>query len=652
MQLPHLGYRRDIDGLRGIAVLLVVGFHAFPTTVSGGFAGVDIFFVISGYLISTIIVAELGRGSFSFVEFYFRRIRRIFPALLVVLTSCMMFGYSWLLPHDYKELGKHVAAGAAFVSNFVLLAESGYFDLSAHFKPLLHLWSLGIEEQFYLIWPVSLWLCFHQRWNILVLAVAVGMTSFVLNVGLVGAHPASDFYLPWTRLWELMAGAALAISNLKQKAPRPAIAVAPSDLPLTCDEPARPKNRFRPMPNVMSFAGGICLVMGTVLLNRDRAFPGLWAVIPVAGAGFIISAGIDAWLNRVVFSNRVLVWFGLISYPLYLWHWPLISLATILSGDFASRNVRFCLVLASVALAWATYSIIEKRIRRPGNGDRKAITLLVLLVLCGGLGYWCYARDGFPHRYPKIVQDLDAFENGYDHQSAWREGSCFLTLDEGSKAFERCDPEQRLEKKPLILIWGDSLAADLYPGYQTVFGDHYTVVQRTASACAPLLADAFNEQLPNCAEINAYVMRLITLRKPQRVVLSARWSVHDWTNIAAVVAKLRAAGVENIDLIGPVPRWKISLPRQLISYAQRAKSDSLPDRMVTGVDFTFRDIEPALIGVADESHVDYFSPASILCNEAGCITKTGQAVSTLTAFDYDHLTASGSIFLVSGLYKK
>ncbi len=209
-RLTHPRYRADIDGLRAIAVLAVIGFHAFPDRFPGGFIGVDIFFVISGFLISTIIFESLERGRFSFSEFYGRRIRRIFPALVLVLAATYAFGWFHLLAMEYKQLGRHIAGGAGFLSNFVLWDEAGYFDTAAETKPLLHLWSLGIEEQFYVCWPLLLWLAWKMKWGFLRITLALGVISFALNIDAAYSNVVAAFYAPQTRFWELMAGALLA----------------------------------------------------------------------------------------------------------------------------------------------------------------------------------------------------------------------------------------------------------------------------------------------------------------------------------------------------------------------------------------------------------------------------------------------------------
>lgn len=217
MLQTHPKYRPDIDGLRAIAVLSVVAFHAFPNYLKGGFIGVDIFFVISGFLISTIIFENLDKGTFSFSEFYARRIKRIFPSLLLVLVTSYTFGWFVLLSDEYTQLGKHIAAGAGFVSNFALWSESGYFDNSTDTKPLLHLWSLGIEEQFYIIWPPLLYVAWKRKFNLLTLVILVAFISFLLNLKGVKHDSTATFYAPQTRFWELLCGNILAWFYLYKK---------------------------------------------------------------------------------------------------------------------------------------------------------------------------------------------------------------------------------------------------------------------------------------------------------------------------------------------------------------------------------------------------------------------------------------------------
>ncbi|MES2247784.1 MAG: acyltransferase family protein [Pseudomonadota bacterium] len=338
-----MAYRADIDGLRALAVLAVVIFHAFPDVLPGGFIEVDVFFVISGFLITTLILRSQMTGDFSFRDFYARRARRIFPALILVLALTLAIGWHVLLNSEFQALGQQAVGGALFVANFVFWATAGYFDTAAETKPLLHLWSLGIEEQFYLLWPLLLGVAWRRRWPVVRLLWVLAVLSFLVNAGSVHSFRAAAFYSPLSRFWELMAGAILACMRLGVVAPRPWLRHAQSVL-------------------------GLALIaLGLVATRRDHAFPGWWALLPVLGAIACIAAGPAGCLNRYLLSNRVLVGVGLISYPLYLWHWPLLALARVVGGGTPAPDTRAAIVGASVLLAWATYRFVERPVRsRPG----------------------------------------------------------------------------------------------------------------------------------------------------------------------------------------------------------------------------------------------------------------------------------------------
>jgi peptidoglycan/LPS O-acetylase OafA/YrhL len=272
--LAHPKYRSDIDGLRAVAVLSVLAFHAFPKALPGGFIGVDIFFVISGYLISTIIISSLEKNNFSLLDFYRRRIKRIFPGLLLTLGVVVGAGWVMLFSAEFQKLGKHVGGSAGFVSNFLLEKESGYFDVSAETKPLLHLWSLAIEEQFYLIWPLLLMVSHRLRLNVLPVTVILGTFSFFVNLYFSFYNASKGFYWPFGRFWELLVGALAAILLLKQ----PVI-----------------ERRWK---DSLSIVGGTLLLIGLVFFNKKTLFPGFSALIPTAGAFLIILAGSRASVPR------------------------------------------------------------------------------------------------------------------------------------------------------------------------------------------------------------------------------------------------------------------------------------------------------------------------------------------------------------------
>ena len=402
--LANPKYRADIDGLRAVAVLSVVGFHAFPGWVKGGFIGVDIFFVISGFLISTIILGSLKRNTFSFVEFYSRRIKRIFPALLVVAIAVLAFGWFALLDDEYKQLGKHVAGGAGFISNFILWGESGYFDNLAETKPLLHLWSLGIEEQFYIFWPLFLWLTWKCRFNALAIIIISGAISFILNLSRIHEEAIATFYSPQTRFWELLIGSSLAYMTLYRHGDLYSIKQqlwSWLGMSVRADAPETDADSIGNMQSLLGFA---LIAISIAVITKESAFPGWLAALPTFGAVLIISSGSRSWFNRVVLSNRVLVWFGLISYPLYLWHWPLLSFARIIENDAPPRDIRIAAVLLSIVLAWLTFRLVEKPIRFGRHGNVKTIVLALFMVFTGYCGFAIFQNDGFEYRVREFTE--------------------------------------------------------------------------------------------------------------------------------------------------------------------------------------------------------------------------------------------------------
>ncbi len=614
-------YRADIDGLRAIAVLAVVGFHAFPGLVHGGFIGVDVFFVVSGYLISTLIFASLRRGSFRFTEFYGRRIRRIFPALLLVLAASLALGWYALLPGEFSQLALHVAGGAGFVSNLVLQNEGGYFDGAAQSKPLLHLWSLGIEEQYYIVWPFLLWLAWRYRLNARAAIIAIGAVSFAVNVGLLQIDPIAAFYAPHARFWELLAGSALAYAAPIERGVHAAL------------------ERRR---DLLAWLGAAMVAAGFLLTTKDQPFPGWLALLPTGGTVLVISAGRDAWLNRTVLANPALVWIGLISYPLYLWHWPLLSFASVVEGGVPAPWIRVAAVAISVVLAWLTYRLVERPVRFGKYGKAAAVALSVLMVAAGCTGYEIHRREGLPSRFPEIVRELARDMRG--PADRYRAGSCLLYPAQDYSAFGACDSNPATANAAAIVLWGDSHAAHLYAGYRDRYGERFNLMQRTAANCPPIPGIDIDKR-PHCRNINEKILELIRRVKPERVVLAAAWNTYEWRRLESTVTKLRQAGIANIDVVGPVPHWIGTLPRQL--YLNFRKFHEVPERMDSGLDRDFLALDREMRDFSKRLGIDYLSPAAILCDAAGCVTRLGQTGDSLIAWDYAHLTDAGSRFLVA-----
>jgi peptidoglycan/LPS O-acetylase OafA/YrhL len=388
-----MAYRPDIDGLRAIAVSIVVAFHAFPDFAPGGFVGVDVFFVISGYLISGLILKELEEGRFSFWHFYVRRIRRIFPALILVLAASLAFGWFALLPAEYLQLGKHVAAAAGFVVNIVFIQEAGYFDVAANLKPLLHLWSLSVEEQFYLVWPLLMFFSWRLGVRIGAFMTIAFIVSFMINIDHVQWDSVGTFFGLPTRLWELAMGGILACTVR-----HPATAKVDSIMNKALFNPGRPVLTAADFKAALGVA--LIGIMTFTPINQ-RLFPGWSAIYPTLGAALVIWAGPTARINRVVLGSNGFVAIGLISYPLYLWHWPLLSFARIIEAAEPSAGLKIGAVVLAVVLAALTYLIVERPIRSRFYGI-VAVVLLIALGIVGAVGFGVFVRNGIPVRVANI----------------------------------------------------------------------------------------------------------------------------------------------------------------------------------------------------------------------------------------------------------
>lgn len=429
-------YRADIDGLRAIAVLSVVFFHAFPTLLTGGFVGVDVFFVISGFLITGILYRESAFGKVSFSRFYSKRVRRIFPALLMVLVFSLTLGWVALTADEYTQLTRHAAAGAAFLSNVVFWRESGYFDNPAETKPLLHLWSLAIEEQFYLFWPLLFVFLVRAIKGIRVAIGGLILASITYSVYKVGVDPVGDFYSLLTRFWELMVGGLLACVVSKNQ-----------DF----------GSQFK---NFIAFVGLALLAVANVLIDKTSAFPGLWALLPVLGAAaLILSRG--SIINQKVLAHPLLVGVGLISYPLYLWHWPLLSFARIFEGQIPTVPVRLGLVIASFMLAWVTYRFAEKPIRHGGHARVKVVVLSFCMFITFCVAFYIKSNHGFGYRqYEKLNGDASTMVIGADR--ATHKHECGLQVDK-MQGVEWCIHDNKLAS-PNYAVLGDSKGEALYYG--------------------------------------------------------------------------------------------------------------------------------------------------------------------------------------------
>jgi len=448
-------YRPDIDGLRALAILSVIIYHAFPDSLPGGFSGVDIFFVISGYLIFSIILRGLKTNSFSFKIFYAHRIKRIFPALSIVVLSTYLFGWVALLPDEFRLLGKHVFAGMSFYENFLLRSESGYFDVSSEAKPLMHLWSLAIEEQFYLMFPLVAWLGWRMRINLLFIISILAITSFSLNITGIEKNIIKTFFMPQTRVWELLSGAMLAYFVIRQNSKDDYL---PHSTSTFAHLIPNLKQHMGTLKNTSSIFGFFLLFLNFTLLKETYLFPGWWALISVLGTILIIFAGTNAWANRTLLANKPMMFIGAISYPLYLWHWPILTFFKILQPQAPSIPSGIVCIIISLVLSWLTYQLLEKPIRFGSNTWIKTASLCIIASFLGAAGYVTYKKDGITSR--SIVEKNPLIKPTSITQSFELRG-CGLD-DEDTKEFSFCSTDSRGNAKFALI--GDSKAAALLPG--------------------------------------------------------------------------------------------------------------------------------------------------------------------------------------------
>ena len=639
-----LKYRPDIDGLRAIAVSAVVIFHAFPSVLTGGFVGVDIFFVISGYLISSIIYKDLHVGSFSFAHFYARRVRRIFPSLIVVLVTSYVLGRHTLFALEYKNLGAHIAAASVFVSNFLLTEESGYFDGDSDLKVLLHLWSLAIEEQFYIVWPVLVYVLWTTKRLFAMTTVGLTLLSFTLNLSIVKHHAIQTFYWPMTRVWELLIGACLAfiLISMKDRFTKAKTRLeSPFIVPVYGEMPV---SNGSLLWNTTSMVGTFLILLPVVFLTKTSIFPGWWALSPTFGTTLVILSGPTAWINQKVLSSCLLVRIGLISYPLYLWHWPLLVFTRIVHGQETSSNVCIAIVLLSIILAWMTYVFIDKPLRFGSFATIKVVLLCVSMIIIGLMGYHTYQSDSLRSQFPPEIQDIVNFK--YNTSKLYRGRTCFLLTEQDESQFGACVDNSKKPASTAVILWGDSYAAHLHPGITTVKSD-LRLTQLAASHCPPIIGYLVPIR-PFCKQINDYVAKRISNEKPNTVILAALWtSFVDWKNLTRTITYLKNASINNIYLIGPLPLWESSLPRTLYRYYIYNKQYPLPKYLRFGLAPNTDKLDNAMLTFATDVNINYISPYKILCTVAGCLTRTGDSVDTLVAWDNGHLTVAGSTFVVS-----
>jgi peptidoglycan/LPS O-acetylase OafA/YrhL len=595
-------YRSDIDGLRAISVLPVLFFHFGIQAISGGFTGVDVFFVISGYVITSTLYRQMLDGTFSILNFYERRIRRIFPAMLVVVTVTMVAGFFNLWPSEYVRLAQSAGAAVVGFANIFFYLNTGYFDQSSHLLPLLHMWSLAVEEQFYFVWPplLLLALVIGRRSKSFAAASAVGviLISFAAAVYGVLTNPSGAFYLPHYRAWELAVGALLVF--------------LPSPI-------------GRGTASQVAAASGLAmLAYGFFALTDRDPFPGVNALFPSIGAALLIWSGSAGTFAASILSTRTLVFIGRISYSLYLWHWPLVvfyrhatGVAVLTPGDAAGLTV------ASALLAYASYRYVEIPLRKdtgPLAGRRRtfgsAAAAAALLIAASAT---IFVTGGFGGRLEAQVQRVLAYSS-YNPKDQFRIGQCFLDVGNDLSDFDlkTCLPSG----SRIAVLWGDSTVAHYYAGMVEPFQQRgYVLGQFTASLCPPI-PHHFVDQRPNCAPFNDFAYAQIRNAKPDILVLGAVWPLDPQSleSLKAVLRTMIDAGTKVV-VLGPVPSFTHNIPTAIADRIRQHATGIALDHMAYDQGPVW--IDDALRQrVAGINGARFISTMKLLCPNELCVVMT------------------------------
>jgi peptidoglycan/LPS O-acetylase OafA/YrhL len=649
------GYRPDIDGLRAIAVLSVIAYHFHIGPVPGGFTGVDIFFVISGFLITKAIADKLDLDAFSFLDFYQRRIRRIFPALVTLLLFTFAAGLSVLRQDELfrvspgspsGQIYRGIAAGAAFVTNFTLLRNADYFTQTATSQPLLHLWSLAIEEQFYIIWPLLLYGVRAIKARHLPVALAIAAISFGINILTVHADPATAFYSPLSRAWELMIGAALSC--------------------LSSDR----VSRLAVPANARSAIGLILIVVGLFAINNRMAFPGWVALAPAIGTLLAISAGPDAFANRRLLGAKPLVVIGLISYPLYLWHWPALLFFEKYSTLFVSNPVerqifKAAALLCTAAASWLTFRYVEIPFRFGRWRDSFHTGALVLIMVAIGLSaaFAPSAVLSFSSLSPyqrEMIPLLTRVMELKDLGKMYGDRPCFKYRESDTFAMflrNGCVEPKQPGNKTVFLI-GDSHSASLSLGLRPLverFGINF--LQVSTGFCEPTSNDGSDL---TCTDINNLVASKVSEVKPDVVIMDAFWIAASqppyflgggdyFAHLRDKLNDLERRGAKRIIVVGEIPTWYPSLPEDLAQTFVR-NNQAIPRRTFLGVDPQSLRMDTQMKALNYPSGAIYLSLNDTLCDDAGCLTAVGPDLEkNITVWDYGHLTQAASEFVARTL---
>jgi peptidoglycan/LPS O-acetylase OafA/YrhL len=635
---PALKYRADIDGLRAVAVLSVLAFHIGIGRAQGGYVGVDVFFVISGYLISSIIFSEIATSRFSLASFYERRIRRIFPALFAMLAVSSVFAYVYLLPSELVDYAKSTLAATTSTSNFYFWQHSGYFDAPTS-QPMLHTWSLAVEEQFYVSFPLFLVLVrklFPSRLRLSV--VVLFLTSLILSGVLVWRNQGTAFYMPYTRAWEILLGTMLSLGMF-------------------------PRLSSAWLRNVATLAGIGLITFSVLFYFRDTVFPGFSALVPCVGSALIIGAGESgSSLVGKVLAWRPVVFVGLISYSLYLWHWPVIVLrqmglligvsavAAHVPGLHLSSHQFDVLLEVSIAflLAVLSWKFVEQPFRsgvlRLKGRPLFAFASVAMCILIG-VSLWTVVAGGFRGRFPAGALEIASALDGNNETQSMRTGSCFITTEFPFEVYKNdvCLHQDPDRKNYLLL--GDSHSAMLWQALSSSL-KNANVMQASTANCEPSLKPTGSVA---CRKMLTYIFQTyLPQHTIQGLLIAARWGEKDMGALTEVITWAKQNKIP-VTVFGPVPEYDGPLPR-LLAYSTAWNEPGLASEHLVAasapIDATMQTLD------ATVWHVRYISLYHEICDAGVCAQYADAAHKVPLMGDTNHLSEPGASLVVQRLVDK
>lgn len=598
-------FRYDINALRAISVVMVVLYHFKVPGFSSGFMGVDIFFAISGYLMTGIISRGISGDNLSVMGFYSRRFNRLYPALAFMIVTVMVFGYYTLTTVDYAILAKNSLSSAFFVSNVYYFFNSGYFDQSSLLNWLLHTWSLSVEWQFYLVYPLILLVCSKTFKSILPAIIIMMAVSVYFSATMTFDNKDAGYFLLHTRAWEMLAGGVAFFIN------------------------GYTSHRFK-YKNIASYFGWTIVLLSLVMIPESTMWPGYTAIIPVFGACVILSVNAD---HKFVYRNAFTKNIGLWSYSIYLWHWPIV-VYIYSSGSLNSAAHVVAGLIASTAMGFISYTFIESTGRKKLIANLGIVSIPVMLASC----IFIIQTEGLKYRVGDKLYDILSYKMDW---SSHRNASCFLNPKQKPEEYKKC-PD--VINSSTLLFWGDSHSAHLISGFVKKNHGYKGIAERTGSMCPPLLGADIPER-PYCKETNNYIIDEIRNDKPGSVILSAAWigysKVNPFERLKATIHALKDAGVKHVYVVGPIPMWMDTLPN-LIEKNGLSAIPLLGRENVRKETFSVDEkMKEELKGVP----ATYISLIDSMCTKEACYTIPEGFGSAPMQFDIAHLTDPGSEYV-------